>query len=72
VSESRDEIAVHLDAADFGPVSEIGRLRRARRGATAVVSFSFTADWLRLPHRLALDPSLGVYEGEQYAADAER
>jgi serine/threonine-protein kinase HipA len=70
VSESRDEIAVHLDAADFGPVFEIGRLRRARRGATAVVSFSFTADWLRLPHRLALDPSLGLYEGEQYAADA--
>jgi serine/threonine-protein kinase HipA len=69
VNETREEVVVHLDAEDFGPASEIGTLRRARRGATSVVSFTFTADWLRPRHRLALDPSLGVYEGEQYSSD---
>jgi serine/threonine-protein kinase HipA len=70
MSEARNDIVVHLDAAIFGPISEIGRLRRARRGATSVVSFAFAADWLGQRHRLVLDPSLGLYEGEQYAADA--
>jgi len=69
VSEAREEVVVHLDAADFGPAGEIGTLRRARRGASSVVSFTFAADWLRRRHRLALDPSLGSYEGEQYNSD---
>jgi serine/threonine-protein kinase HipA len=33
------------------------------------VSFTFAASWLRLRQRLALDPSLGLYEGEQYVPD---
>jgi serine/threonine-protein kinase HipA len=70
MSETREEVVVYLDAEDFGPVGEIGTLRRARRAATSVVSFTFAANWLRLRHRLALDPSLGLYEGEQYSSDS--
>jgi serine/threonine-protein kinase HipA len=69
MSETREEVVVHLDAEDFGPAGEVGTLRRARRAATSVVSFTFAANWLRLRHRLALDPSLGLYEGEQYSSD---
>jgi serine/threonine-protein kinase HipA len=69
MSETREEVVMHLDAEDFGPDGEIGTLRRARRAATTVASFTFAPDWLRQRHRLALDPSLGLYEGEQYTSD---
>lgn len=69
MSEIREEVAVHLDAEEFGPTAEIGTLRRVRRGATSVVSFAFATSWLRLGHRLTLDPSLGLYEGEQFVSD---
>ncbi|HEY4025005.1 MAG TPA: type II toxin-antitoxin system HipA family toxin [Candidatus Dormibacteraeota bacterium] len=69
MSEGREVVVVHLDAEDFGPVDEIGTLRRVRRAATSVVSFTFAANWLRLGRRFALDPSLGLYEGEQYTSD---
>jgi len=66
VSERRDELEAHLDAFDLGGDIGFGRLDRVRRGATSVVSFAFDRQWLARRPSLILDPSLGLYEGDQY------
>lgn len=70
MSEIRDELVVHQDAIDLGGDSIAGRLRRVRRGGNSVVSFAFEAVWLKRKQRLLIDPSLALYEGDQYTSHA--
>lgn len=62
---ARDEVTVHLDAVDLGPDRTVGVLRRDRSGSRSVLSFAFAAAWLRSRETFAIDPTLGLYEGEQ-------
>ncbi len=66
MSERRDELETHLDSVDLGGDAVFGRLDRVRRGASSVVSFAFARDWLTRRPSLVIDPSLGLYEGDQY------
>ncbi len=62
----RDRVTVHLDAAEIGPRQAVGALARERAGAKSVISFAYEPDWVATPASFALDPSLPLYEGEQY------
>jgi serine/threonine-protein kinase HipA len=68
LSETREEVVAHLHDANLGN-AVVGRLRRLRREAKSVLSFTFEPDWLRGQHRLVLDPSLIAQEGEQYRSE---
>jgi serine/threonine-protein kinase HipA len=57
---------VHLDAADLGPAVIVGRLRRSRQRGLSVISFEYEADWLTSARAFSLDPSLGLFPGQQY------
>ena len=70
MNDRPDEVSIRLDAHDFGPAAELGRLhRRVARGRHSVIAFSYRPDWLRASGRLLLDPSLNLYEGDQFASD---
>lgn len=64
--DSRDRVVVHLDAAELGADRVAGALGRERAGAQSVISFSYEPGWVTAPDAFALDPSLALYEGEQY------
>lgn len=66
MASARDEVVVHLDAADLGPDQMVGTLRRERSASGGVVSFAYEPSWLAAQGPFTLDPSLGLYEGEQY------
>jgi serine/threonine-protein kinase HipA len=65
VSESRDEVGVHLNDLDLGDVT-LGWLRREGRSGKSVISFEFSTEWLERREEVVLDPSLGLYQGSQY------
>lgn len=65
MSESRDEVDVHLDDLDLGHAI-LGWLRRERRSGKSVISFEFSSAWLERREDVVLDPSLGLYQGAQY------
>ena len=67
-SERIDEVDVHLEAAELGPPRRVGRLARRRARGHAAISFAYDRDWLNAGGAFALDPSLELYAGEQYAA----
>lgn len=69
MSESLDEVVVHLNSKDFGDDARIGRLRRTRRRSASVMSFTFEPSWLSRGEPIVLDPALGRYQGDQYAPD---
>jgi len=62
----RDKVTVDLDAGELGPARTVGTLSRERAGAQSVVSFAYDPDWAADPAAFAIDPSLPLYEGEQY------
>jgi serine/threonine-protein kinase HipA len=66
MADSRDRVVVHLGAPDLGPEQAIGTLVRERSGATSVISFAYEPGWIALPASFPLDPSLPLFEGEQY------
>jgi serine/threonine-protein kinase HipA len=63
---SRDGVVVHLDAAELGPDRAVGGLVRERRGSQSVISFAYEAAWVTASDAFPLDPSLALFEGEQY------
>lgn len=64
-SSGRDELTVYVDAVDIGPIRKVGTLRRDRAGGRTVLSFAFEPAWLTSKAAFAIDPALGLYEGEQ-------
>ncbi len=64
--DSRDRVVVHLDAAELGAHRVAGALGRERAGTQGVISFAYEPGWVAAPDAFALDPSLSLYEGEQY------
>ncbi len=66
MAADRDRVVVHLDAAEIGPRQSVGSLARERAGAKSVTSFAYEPDWVAAPIAFSLDPSLPLYEGEQF------
>ncbi len=66
--DERERVAVHLDAEEIAPRSAVGALVRERGAGKSIVSFSYEPDWVAAPTSFALDPSLPLFEGEQYSA----
>lgn len=63
------EVLIHLDAIDLGPRRLVGTLRRAGSGLRSAISFSYVGEYLAAPDAFAIDPSLRLYEGDQYVRD---
>jgi serine/threonine-protein kinase HipA len=68
MADARDRIAVLLDDAVFGPRRLVGTLTRERGGGKSVLSFAYAKEWVAAPDSFPIDPSLPLYEGEQYPA----
>ena len=69
----RDEVEVHLEAAELCPPRRVGVLARRQVRGHAALSFEYDATWLEDGLAFTLDPSLALYSGEQYAAhDAQQ
>lgn len=66
MTDSRDRVFVHLDAAELGPDRAVGVLTRERSGSQSVVSFAYEPEWVGASDAFPLDPSLALFEGEQY------
>jgi serine/threonine-protein kinase HipA len=64
--DGRDRVGIHLDAPDLGPERPVGALARERSGGVSVISFEYEREWTGLSGSFPLDPSLSLYEGEQY------
>jgi serine/threonine-protein kinase HipA len=68
MTDGRDRVVIHLDAPEIGPSRAVGSLTRERSAAKSVISFSYEPGWVEAPPSFPLDPSLALYEGEQYLA----
>jgi serine/threonine-protein kinase HipA len=66
MADERDRVIVHLDAPELGAEGIVGALARKRSAATSVTSFEYEPRWTTWPASFPLDPSLPLYEGEQY------
>lgn len=66
MAAERDRVVVHLDAGDLGPRREVGKLARERAGGHSVISFAYEPDWVASGKAFPIDPTLTLYEGEQY------
>jgi serine/threonine-protein kinase HipA len=66
MTSRRDRVVVHLDAEELGPARAVGTLGRERAGSKSVISFAYEPDWVADSAGFAIDPSLLLYEGEQY------
>jgi serine/threonine-protein kinase HipA len=67
VITGREEVVVHVDAPELGGDQVVGRLGGNRSRSGRVFSFGYDAAWLAKTDRFTLDPSLGLYEGEQFS-----
>jgi serine/threonine-protein kinase HipA len=64
-----DQVRVHLDAQELGPDQRVGSLIREHSGSKSVISFAYEPRWLAAPNSFAIDPSLTLFEGQQYRPD---
>lgn len=66
MADERERVGVHLDDAEFGVKGEIGGLSLERGGGKQVISFAYVPEWVAEASAFPIDPSLPLYEGEQY------
>ncbi len=66
MSAERARVLVHLDAAELGSPRVVGRLSRERAGSKSVISFAYEPGWVAAADAFPVDPSLPLYEGDQY------
>jgi serine/threonine-protein kinase HipA len=64
--EILSEVRVQLDAAELGGPLPVGRLRRVPSPSGAIVAFAYDDAWLARPDAFSIDPTLGLYGGDQY------
>ena len=66
MADPRDRLAVHLDDPGLGLARDVGVLTRQRGGGKSVISFAYEPQWIDTGASFQIDPSLPLYEGEQY------
>jgi serine/threonine-protein kinase HipA len=64
--ELPSEVTVELDAGELGGPVRVGRLRRVPSPSGAVVAFGYDAAWLARSDAFVIDPSHGLYPGDQF------
>ncbi|MGK2850012.1 MAG: type II toxin-antitoxin system HipA family toxin [Candidatus Limnocylindrales bacterium] len=64
-----DEVEVLLQRPGESDPSIVGSLRRVGAGSRTAISFAFDQTWLDDRRSFAIDPSLGLYPGDQFAPD---
>ena len=62
----RDQLVVHVDAPELGGDQVVGTLGGNRSRSGRVFSFGYDMSWLSKTDGFTLDPSLGLYEGDQF------
>lgn len=67
MADRRDRVVVHLDAPEIGPERAVGTLVRERAAAKSVISFAYEPEWVAAHGSFSIDPSLPLFEGEQYS-----
>lgn len=67
-ARATDAVQVALDAAELGPIQNVGNLHHRRVRSSASLSFAYLDTWLRSPGAFLLDPRLALYGGEQSPA----
>ncbi len=68
VSDVRNFVLVDIDAAELGPKQRVGTLSRERTRSKSVISFAYNRLWVTGSDSFAIDPSLPLFEGDQYQA----
>jgi serine/threonine-protein kinase HipA len=68
VSEVRNFVLVDIDAAELGPQRRVGILSRERTRSKSVISFAYDQLWVAESDSFPIDPSLPLFEGDQYQA----
>lgn len=66
MADAREQLVVHLDDVDLGLRCRVGTLTRERGGGRSVISFAYEPEWIADGDAFPIDPSLLLYEGEQY------
>lgn len=66
IREIPSEVSAELDAAELGGPLTVGRLRRVASSTGAIVAFAYDDAWLARPDAFTLDPSHGLYGGDQF------
>lgn len=64
-----DEVEVLLQRPGESGPSTVGSLRRVGAGSRTAIAFTFDQAWLDDRRSFAIDPSFGLYPGEQFAPD---
>lgn len=59
-------VSVELDAAELGGPTQIGTLRQISSPSGPLVAFAYDESWLARPDAFVLDPTHGLYGGDQY------
>ncbi len=59
-------VSVDLDTTLFGGPLQIGSLRRISGPSGDVIAFAYDPGWLARPGAFVIDPSHGLYPGDQY------
>jgi serine/threonine-protein kinase HipA len=59
-------VSVELDAADLGGPVRIGALRRIASPSGVLIAFAYDEAWLSRRDAFVIDPTHGLYPGEQY------
>jgi len=62
------EVEVELAPGELGGPQRIGILRRVGSGPGAVISFAYDRDWVDTRQAFVIDPSHGLYPGDQFPA----
>ena len=59
-------VSVELEARELGGPVRVGSLRRVPAASGAVVAFAYDEAWLARSGTFVIDPSHGLYPGDQY------
>lgn len=65
-----DQVDVHLDAVELGPIRRVGSLRRT--GNDAPIAFAYDPQWLDEAEYFVLDPTHFPYPGDQFPAQGRQ
>jgi serine/threonine-protein kinase HipA len=70
-TELPSEVEVEIASEELGGQFRIGMLRRIGSGPGAIVSFAYDRDWIGTRQAFTIDPSHGLYQGDQFPAHGQ-
>ena len=70
-TELPSEVEVELASEQLGGQSRVGIMRRVGSGPGAIISFAYDRDWIDTRRAFTIDPSHGLYPGDQFPAHGQ-